>query len=188
MQVQVPVDGLEDFMQTAKLLRVNNFEETNNVNPDIEHVNPDPKRKRTHNDNFLADVEDPNSDYSVIVDDDITIYEDDEIEIFPQPQTNEKGIKTLHCMECNFTTSKLTLLKEHMKSHNSITRLTTKYRSGVPCKECVFDAQNTDELKKHIVNVHKGLPCNNCGERFCDLNELRRHYLNVEVCKLNCLK
>jgi len=187
-QVEVEEENLQAFIMAARVLKVKGMEdimveedkedEVREVEMEetVDEFEQQARPKRPRLEIEMSEAEEENEDIVIPVDDDD---DDDDVKIMTSEEINTINLS----FEVDNISSKDLQQKmennsvwENKKKSNEFTK------SGLPCKECVFDAKDMGDLKKHIVTVHKGLPCNNCGNRFSDLSALRKHTFE------NCLK
>ena len=90
----------------------------------------------------------------------------------------ENHVKRMHgenkvlCDECDFTTTYLSYLAKHKKTHRSIRR-TGQYF----CEHCAYETYRKDNLDRHISIQHKGFKyeCDNCDYTCTEPRTLKSH-------------
>ena len=93
-----------------------------------------------------------------------------------KPMDNDDDVP-FFCLECDFLSKNITLLKEHRQEHLA----TIAKKSHIKCVHCNNNFSSNSKLKNHVENIHDGVRhiCDKCGKSYTTKQELRRHTLVV---------
>ena len=81
------------------------------------------------------------------------------------------------CLDCDFLSTNLTVLKEHKQEHTA----TIYIKKYIKCVHCDKNFISNSKLKNHVENIHDGVRhvCDKCGKSYTAKQELKRHILII---------
>ena len=104
----------------------------------------------------------------------------------PEDSNNEDRDDKLRCEQCPYCTSRIYMLKRHVKAVHD------KIRDYV-CEECDYAASQKSQIRRHMANIHKmgeNFKCQQCPYTSAEQRKIRTHMANVHKMgeKLLCEK
>ena len=96
-------------------------------------------------------------------------------------QADRKHLDDYKCDKCEHVArSDAWLNTQKMKNHGPIPSMSQDFNelTELNCKQCVFEAQNKDEINNHMENVHKqttNISCNLCNFKTSTRDNMDQH-------------